>query len=199
MDTRYLLDPYALEWKNDHYYLIGYSHKHSRVAHFRVDRLAGVDVLTTEFAQLENFDVAAYTNTMIDMFASEGTLDVELLCDNELMRVIIDHYGENVPVRTYDKDRFIATIKVNPSGTFYGWVFKFMGKIKILSPQECVNQMRNGSKGVYLRNWGKVLKIFNTLPCFSFFALNRTPVPSYNKTRMFAMLRTPLETGGKPS
>lgn len=143
---RYLLDPYALEWKNDHYYLIGYSHKHSRVAHFRVDRLAGVEVLTTEFAQLENFDVAAYTNTMIDMFASEGTLDVELLCDNELMRVIIDHYGENVPVRTYDKDRFIATIKVNPSGTFYGWVFKFMGKIKILSPQECVNQMRNAAR-----------------------------------------------------
>ena len=57
----YLLDPYALEWKNDHYYLIGYSHKHNRVAHFRVDRLAGVEVLTTEFAQLENFDVAAYT------------------------------------------------------------------------------------------------------------------------------------------
>lgn len=25
---RYILDPYALEWKNDHYYLIGYSHKH---------------------------------------------------------------------------------------------------------------------------------------------------------------------------
>ena len=143
---RYLLDPYALEWKNDHYYLIGYSHKHSRVAHFRVDRLAGVEVLTTEFAQLENFDVAAYTNTMIDMFASEGTLDVELQCDNELMRVIIDHYGENVPVRTYDKDRFIATIKVNPSGTFYGWVFKFMGKIKILSPQECINQMRNAAR-----------------------------------------------------
>lgn len=143
---RYLLDPYALEWKNDHYYLIGYSHKHNRVAHFRVDRLAGVEVLTTEFAQLKNFDVAAYTNTMIDMFASEGTLDVELLCDNELMRVIIDHYGENVPVRPYDKDRFIATIKVNPSGTFYGWVFKFMGKIKILSPQECVNQMRNAAR-----------------------------------------------------
>ena len=91
---RYLLNPYALEWKNDHYYLIGYSHKHNRVAHFRVDRLAGVEVLSTEFAQLENFDVAAYTNTMIDMFASEGTLDVELQCDNELMRVIIDHYGE---------------------------------------------------------------------------------------------------------
>lgn len=126
--------------------MIGYSHKHNRVAHFRVDRLAGFEVSTTGVAQLENFDVAPYTNIMIDMFASEGTLDVELLCDNELMRVIIDHYGENVPVRPYDKDRFIATIKVNPSGTFYGWVFKFMGKIKILSPQECVNQMRNAAR-----------------------------------------------------
>lgn len=38
----YKLDPYALEWKNDHYYLIGYSHKHHGMAHFRVDRLAGV-------------------------------------------------------------------------------------------------------------------------------------------------------------
>ena len=90
---RYLLNPYALEWKNDHYYLIGYSHKHNRVAHFRVDRLAGFEASTTGVAQLENFDVAPYTNIMIDMFASEGTLDVELLCDNELMLVIIDHYG----------------------------------------------------------------------------------------------------------
>ena len=24
---RYFLEPYALEWKNDHYYLIGYSHR----------------------------------------------------------------------------------------------------------------------------------------------------------------------------
>ena len=37
--------PYALEWKNDHYYLIGYSHKHHGMAHFRVDRLAGIEIL----------------------------------------------------------------------------------------------------------------------------------------------------------
>ena len=75
--------------------MIGYSHKHNRVAHFRVDCLAGFEVSTTGVAQLENFDVAPYTNIMIDMFASEGTLDVELLCDNELMRVI-DVYKRQV-------------------------------------------------------------------------------------------------------
>ncbi len=40
---RYILDPYAF-WKNDHYYLIGYSHKH-KIAHFRVDRLTSVEPL----------------------------------------------------------------------------------------------------------------------------------------------------------
>ena len=42
---RYIVDPYALEWKNDHYYLIGFSHKHQSIAHFRVDRLAGAEIL----------------------------------------------------------------------------------------------------------------------------------------------------------
>ena len=46
---RYKLDPYALEWKNDHYYLIGYSHKHQGMAHFRVDRLSGVEILDSTF------------------------------------------------------------------------------------------------------------------------------------------------------
>ena len=32
----YVVNPYALEWKNDHYYLIGFSLKHQKIAHFRV-------------------------------------------------------------------------------------------------------------------------------------------------------------------
>lgn len=139
---RYVLDPYALEWKNDHYYLIGFSHKHQGIAHFRVDRITSVEILKTAFIPVENFDVAAYTNTMVEMFATRKPTSVELLCENRLMRTIIDHYGEQVPVRFPDREHFIATIEVNPSGTFYGWVFKFMGAIKILSPEECVYEMK---------------------------------------------------------
>lgn len=140
---RYLLDPYALEWKNDHYYLIGYSHKHSRVAHFRVDRLTSVEPLDSKFQPMPDFDVAAYTNKMVDMFAAEHAEQVKLLCSNELMRVIIDHYGEDIEISPYDDTHFTVIIEVNPSGTFYGWVFKFMGKIRILSPQSCVDKMQD--------------------------------------------------------
>lgn len=140
---RYILDPYALEWKNDHYYLIGYSHKHKGIAHFRVDRLTSVEPLNSKFQPMPDFDVAAYTNKMVDMFAAEHAEQVKLLCSNELMRVIIDHYGEDIEISPYDDTHFTVIIEVNPSGTFYGWVFKFMGKIRILSPQSCVDKMQD--------------------------------------------------------
>lgn len=140
---RYILDPYALEWKNDHYYLIGYSHKHKGIAHFRVDRLTSVEPLDSKFQPMPDFDVAAYTNKMVDMFAAEHAEQVKLLCSNELMRAIIDHYGEDIEISPYDDTHFTVIIEVNPSGTFYGWVFKFMGKIRILSPQSCVDKMQD--------------------------------------------------------
>lgn len=83
-----------------------------------------------------------YTNKMVDMFTSESSKEVTLLCENELMRVIIDHYGEDAAVDRYDDTHFTAKIEVNPSGTFYGWIFKFKGKIKILSPKECITEMQ---------------------------------------------------------
>lgn len=137
----YKLDPYALEWKNDHYYLIGYSHKHHGLAHFRVDRLAGVEILESTYIPQPDFDVADYTNKMIDMFASDRTVCVELLCENRFMKTIVDDYGEAAATCPYDSNHFVVKVEVNPSGTFYGWVFKFMGGIKIIAPQECVEEM----------------------------------------------------------
>ena len=85
---------------------------------------------------------AVYTNKIVDMFAADRTVSVELLCENKLMKTIIDHYGEAVPTRTYDEEHFTANIEVDPSGTFYGWVFKFMGGIQIIAPHECVEEMK---------------------------------------------------------
>ena len=106
----YVVNPYALEWKNDHYYLIGFSLKHQKIAHFRVDRLTSVENLETCFMPIEGFDVASYTNKMVDMFTSESSKEVTLLCENELMRVIIDHYGED----KYYRDLLsVKTVSVN--------------------------------------------------------------------------------------
>lgn len=79
---------------------------------------------------------------MVVLLCIPLSTDATLLCENELMRVIIDHYGEDAAVDRYDDTHFTAKIEVNPSGTFYGWIFKFKGKIKILSPKECITEMQ---------------------------------------------------------
>lgn len=66
-----------------------------------------------------------------------------LLCAVALLLVFgAGHHGEDAAVDRYDDTHFTAKIEVNPSGTFYGWIFKFKGKIKILSPKECITEMQ---------------------------------------------------------
>lgn len=107
------------------------------MAYFRIDRLANVELLQSRFLLSEEFDIAAYTNKIVDMFAAASCIRVDLLCSNELMRVMIDDYGEDIPVRLCGENHFLTTVEVNPSSTFYGWGLKFMGKVKIVSPQMC--------------------------------------------------------------
>lgn len=47
-----------------------------------------------------------------------------------------------IPNQNYDEEHFAAKIEVDPSSTFYGWVFKFMGGIQIIAPQKCVEEMK---------------------------------------------------------
>jgi hypothetical protein len=99
-------------------------------------------VRQTVYADTNALIDAGIDIVVVDMFTSESSKEVTLLCENELMRVIIDHYGEDAAVDRYDDTHFTAKIEVNPSGTFYGWIFKFKGKIKILSPKECITEMQ---------------------------------------------------------
>ena len=65
----------------------------------------------------------------------DGTLcTVELLCENKLMKSVIDRFGESVPTKNTDAAHFVATVEVSVSPTFYAWIFTFGGGIKVLSP-----------------------------------------------------------------
>ena len=87
--------------------------------------------------------IKAHYLDFIDRFEVDPAEALQPVCAPfKLMKTIIDHYGEAVPTRTYDEEHFTTNIEVDPSGTFYGWVFKFMGGIQIIAPQECVEEMK---------------------------------------------------------
>lgn len=134
--ARYYFSPYSLVWSGDYYYVLGYSDKHSKIVQFRVDRIADTPTILQVAAvpAPDDFNIAEYAKRVYQMYDGENTI-VELRCENSLMQTIIDRFGEDVTTVAYDMTSFKATVEVSVIPTFFGWVFGFCGRVKILTPQ----------------------------------------------------------------
>lgn len=76
-------------------------------------------------------------------------VDVVLEFDDKLIGVVYDKFGEDTKmIRAGDK--CIATVKVQISPVFWGWLFQFAGQMRILSPEEVITayneQLSNAGK-----------------------------------------------------
>lgn len=138
----YRFSPYDLIWNEDRYYVLGYSNSHNKVISFRVDRMYKV-TLSDAFAITppSDYSIATYGSKVFDMFDGHNAT-VALRCQNDLMRVIVDRFGEDVCTEVLDKEHFLATVEVSISPTFFGWVFQFADGIRIVSPPEIVQEYK---------------------------------------------------------
>lgn len=133
----YNISPYSLAWNGDYYYLIGYSDEREIIMKFRVDRIDNKPIILDDDVTNapDDFDLIEYTNQVFQMFDGEE-MDVQLKCENELMKNIIDRFGEDVEVILNDEQTFTVNVTVDVSPTFFGWVLGFGGGIRIVNPEE---------------------------------------------------------------
>lgn len=75
------------------------------------------------------------------MFSGEKVL-VDLRCDNNLMKTMVDRFGEDVTTFAYDITSFRVQTEVSASPAFFGWVFGFNGKVQILAPESLKEQYK---------------------------------------------------------
>lgn len=139
--TPYIFSPYKLVWNGDHYYMIGFSDKHGKIATFRVDRvLRAPEILEESAVQAPNdFDINRYLNTMLRMYDGERK-KVWLICDNDVIDSVIDRFGEDIEIRKNTKTTSIVALDVVVSHVFFSWVFGFGGKVTIKTPQRVRDQ-----------------------------------------------------------
>ncbi len=178
---RYQFSPYALIWSRDCYYAVGWSEKHGKLAQFRVDRMVAVESSDQAAVCMPDFDPAEYVRKIFGMYPDD-LCTVELLCDNEVMRSVIDRFGEEVSTVTADDGHFKAIVEVAPSPPFFAWVFTFCGKIQILGPAEVLDEMR----GLTLR--GMAAKLDLSPVYMSNIENDRRAAPSQEYLERMAML-----------
>ena len=138
----YTVSPYDLIWDGDYYYLTGYCDERNEIRTFRVDRIEKQpDVLEQPMVpKPKDYRVERYTQEVFRMFATQETAEVTLLCENDLMKSVIDVFGSNVRTKAVDKNHFLATVKVCLSPTFFRWVFGWDGQVKIEGPDQVKRQ-----------------------------------------------------------
>lgn len=133
----YVFSPYKLIWNGDFYYVVGYSEKHHGIGSFRVDRISRCPQILNEKAEQppEDFDLNVYLNSMFHMYNGKR-VQMDLVCDNDLMDAIIDKFGEDVTILANDMCSFRAIVNIAVGPGLYSWIFGFRGKVRIKAPSE---------------------------------------------------------------
>lgn len=133
---RYVVEPVALVFNEDNYYLTCYSSRHDSTSNYRIDRMDSVQVLDDSCCEkaiaLRN-QVAEYTEQAFKMFGGQ-TEDIVLEFDRTLIGVVYDRFGEATQMMNTSNTKCIASVKVQISPVFWGWLFQFAGQMDIISP-----------------------------------------------------------------
>ena len=134
-EEKYIVSPYATVWKDDRYYLVGWSDKRQKVAVFRIDRMKDAKQLPNKrIPQPNDFDIRDYTDKVFRMY--DGPVeDVTLKCSTEILDQVIDRFGDGIALENMQTEDFQITVPVSLSTTFYAWVFQFVGKMTIIAPK----------------------------------------------------------------
>ncbi len=140
----YRISPWSLCWADERYYMIGFDSEAGLIKHYRVDKMLGI-ALTDEprdgQEHFEHFDMAVYTRQVFGMFGGNEQT-VTLRFENRLLGVVLDRFGEDVPIRREDADTFQVRVRVAVSPQFLSWVFSFGGGARIVSPAAVADTMR---------------------------------------------------------
>lgn len=138
----YVVEPIALVFNEDNYYLTCYSARHDSTSSYRIDRMDGVEIIDEpccEKAMTLRDKVASYTEQAFKMFG--GQLEnVSLEFDRSLIGSVLDKFGENTQISASDEGTYITNVKVQISPTFWGWLFQFFGLMKIIAPTYVAKQ-----------------------------------------------------------
>ena len=138
----YVVEPVALVFNEDNYYLVIYSAKHDNTANYRIDRMEKVEIIDEQISEKAislRGDVADHTEQAFKMYGGQP-VDIVLEFDSKLIGVVYDKFGENTKMMRSSENECIATVRVQISPTFWGWLFQFGRQMKILSPKNALEE-----------------------------------------------------------
>ena len=154
---RYYVEPVALIFNEDNYYLMAYSSRHPEgTASYRIDRMDHVEVVEesvlSDDAIAKIDGVAEFTEQAFKMFSGELE-DVVIQFSKDLIGPVFDKFGEDTPMMAVNDNICAATVHAQISPTFFGWLAQFGKKMIIISPSHVIDAYRSQISETLTEGW----------------------------------------------
>lgn len=148
------VSPYALLWKDDHYYLVCNNEKYDNLMNLRVDRIKNPTQLyeaarpVSEVSDYKNgFDRADYAAKMFNMFSGK-TKTITLRCTMDMREEIMDRFGAGVPLTALDINHFETHFDAAVSDGLVSWIMQFGTEVQVTSPPEVCEMVRQKAESI---------------------------------------------------
>ncbi len=138
----YFVEPYALIWQNDLYYLIGKFQETKEIRHYRLDRIREISLLDETFKKEKGFDLQPYVDNTFHMYSGEE-LHMKIRFDISLINAVFDRFGMDVDVREDGEEHFILNTKAKLSDGLISWILKWGSRATVLSPSLLVDRIKD--------------------------------------------------------
>lgn len=143
--AKYSVSPYQLLINDGNYYLLAFDDYAKNMRTYRVDRMKGVSFTGIPREGEEVFkeiDLKTYTKRVFSMFGGEEKR-VVLRFINPLLDTVVDRFGtKGVYYSKVDDTHFSVSAHVEISDQFFGWLLGFGRKVKVLAPDDVVEQFK---------------------------------------------------------
>ena len=140
----FVVSPWALTWDDENYYLVAFDDLDHRVKHYRVDKMMRISIEKEKRDGKEafkNFDMAEYSKATFGMYQGQKT-KVKIRLANYMCGVFIDRFGKDITFRPVDNEHSELHVDVNVSPQFFGWIFSLGKDVKVVGPEEVVEELR---------------------------------------------------------
>ncbi len=149
-----VLNPYALCWQDDHYYLVGNYEKYDNLIHLRLDRIRSAEILDSvarHFSEVsdykEFFDTADYTAKHFGMYSGEVE-SVELKCSKKITEQVLDRFGEGIFITKETEESFNLRINAALSDALVTWIINYGEALEVVNPPKLKEMVIERAKKV---------------------------------------------------
>lgn len=139
-ETAYIVNPYEIVANSGRFYLICNSDNHDNLAHYRLDKMTGVEILEEkvrpkkEIKEFANgYSLPKHMAEHIYMF-SGASVQVRLLVPDGWMNELIDWFGKDFRIQSSSKEGMMeVVVQCNEKAMRY-WALQYGQYVEVLEP-----------------------------------------------------------------